>query len=852
MTKSSDLLELALTQPRLALAMATERLRSQSDPTEQSVVERAIGNAHRELREVGQSLAALHRSIDHAVDAHDSVLEGLAVMSLAATESYTGNFGIAFELMDRAETLLTGDDYLLALNQRAGLLQRAGRGGDAIEVFERALGLVETSGIPWIEGSLRLNRGVLFGYRGLIDDAIVDTRRAMAIFEAEGWSKRAADMVHNLAWLAGRKGDVVGALRLFDEAETRYAEAGVDPSGISPDRCEVLMIAGLYREAFDLATRSAHDLEASGDAIDFAEALVLVARAASAGGDLAASDRAATRARDIFAESNRRGWAAAAEILLLEAKLAEDRIGHFDLVAANDLVEQLRAGGLDGASAQAAVVAADIELSVGSPADVLEHLSVIDLDLLDPASLLRQADIEVSAHMRSGNHAAALSCCDRALIAGERDMAVLGGTELRHFVTRRLSRMADVGLRIVLSQSDPTAALVWAERLRANTVTFPPIRPPRDDILAAQLDELRAALHELDDPERARGMDRELRARSRALQHAVRTSARLAEGDVAGAPAPLVLAELRAILHGRTFIELVETGGRILRIAVSRDELEVADLAAAVDVDRSAGFLRRAVERALRNPEDQVSRALVDHSAAEFDDFCRFSDLEGTLVLSPTASLHATPWGVLPSLSGRSFSSVPSARVLIRSASAPLRQPGLLLAAGPNLEFAEREISALAAVSPDAVVLRGDMTTAANVAAAIPAGGVAHLACHGNFSAQHPMFSALSLADGPNFLYDVERWQKQPALVVLSACHAGRASIGPGEEALGFVASLLSCGVSNVVASALVVPDRVQLVAVMSAFHRGLAVGLGPGAALVHARLADPVLGGAFTCTGNG
>ena len=64
-----------------------------------------------------------------------------------------------------------------------------------------------------------MNRGVLHGWLGQIEAAEADTQRALDMFLALGWNKRAADMQHNLAWLAGRRGDIVDALRRFDLAE---------------------------------------------------------------------------------------------------------------------------------------------------------------------------------------------------------------------------------------------------------------------------------------------------------------------------------------------------------------------------------------------------------------------------------------------------------------------------------------------------------------------------------------------------------------------------------------------------------------------------------------------------------
>ena len=46
-------------------------------------------------------------------------------------------------------------------------------------------------------------------------------------------------MGHNLAWLAGRRGDLVEAFKRFDAAEQMYASLGLTGVSVFPDRCRV-------------------------------------------------------------------------------------------------------------------------------------------------------------------------------------------------------------------------------------------------------------------------------------------------------------------------------------------------------------------------------------------------------------------------------------------------------------------------------------------------------------------------------------------------------------------------------------------------------------------------------------
>ena len=219
-----------------------------------------LGNACRELRRTDESVAYLRDAVAAAEALGDDRLDGLATMSLAATLSYTGDFEASLQCAGRAVELLADDDRVVALGQQAGLLARSGRHGEALEAFTVALEAASNSIDELVCGELWMNRGVLYGWAGEIEAAEHDTRNGLDVFERLGHTKRAADLRHNLAWLAGRRGDLVEAFRRFDEAERQYEQLGLTSAAIFPDRSEVLLAAGLSREALALAERAVDDL----------------------------------------------------------------------------------------------------------------------------------------------------------------------------------------------------------------------------------------------------------------------------------------------------------------------------------------------------------------------------------------------------------------------------------------------------------------------------------------------------------------------------------------------------------------------------------------------------------------
>lgn len=114
-----------------------------------------------------------------------------------------------------------------------------------------------------------------------------------------------------------------------------------------------------------------------------------------------------------------------------------------------------------------------------------------------------------------------------------------------------------------------------------------------------------------------------------------------------------------------------------------------------------------------------------------------------------------------------------------------------------------------------------------------------HLACHAQFRADSPSFSALHLHDGALTAEQVATLSLQAQVVVLSACEtAGRESgdATGGDEWVGLVRAFLLAGAGRVVASHWPVDDRITA-SFMSNFYRLLVSGQPPAAALREAQL---------------
>jgi CHAT domain-containing protein len=153
-----------------------------------------------------------------------------------------------------------------------------------------------------------------------------------------------------------------------------------------------------------------------------------------------------------------------------------------------------------------------------------------------------------------------------------------------------------------------------------------------------------------------------------------------------------------------------------------------------------------------------------------------------------------------------------------------------------RLPHAAAEARAVAAVWRETAMVEQEATLD-RLRELAPRRRVVHLAAHGDFRADNPLFSGLALADGALTTLEVfNRLRLDAALVVLSACQTGRHVIGGGDELLGLTRAFLYAGAPSLVLSLWAVEDQ-STATLMARMHHLLAAGWAKGAALRQAQL---------------
>ncbi|HWI06085.1 MAG TPA: CHAT domain-containing protein [Solirubrobacteraceae bacterium] len=851
---------------------ALERARAARDHESASVALRALGMAALDLDDAATAVQRLRAAVEAARRARSPQRTGEARMALAFALLNEGRSAAA--LRQAGIAARTGDgDAQMAL-QHAAILERLGRMEEALAGYRRGLAAARRAGDAQTEAKLLCNRSVLHAYRGALRAAEGDLRDALRIALTLDQPLLAATMLQNLGWVATRRGDLPAALASFDAAEPVIAQAGARHGVLELDRCHALLAAGLGHEARVSAQRAVARLEENAMAAELAEARLALAEAALADGDCDAALRAAEQAAGEFERQRRPGWTALAQHAAVHAAFASGERSPSLHARARTTAGALAAAGWPAAALDARVLAARVALALGSRADAARMLEDVARARRGGPVALRVGawHAEALRRLAEDRRGSALRALRAGLAVLDEHRLSLGATELRAGAAVHGNALATLGLRLALASRRPAAVLEWAERGRAGALWQRPARPPDDAALAADLAELRTVLAAIDEAGKEAGDTRRLLRRQTDLEAAVRRRARHAAGARAEgeATAPPAVERLREALGAeRALVEFVRDGDALWAVVVERSRARLVALGASAAAQRELQALRFALRRLARGAGSavalEIARENAEHAARELD-ACLLAPLaallgDRELVLVPTGELHAVPWAALHSCAGRALSVAPSAALWLRAAERRVAagDAALVLAAGPGLPHAAAEVQALAARHPAAAVLLAADARVETVAAALETAQRAHVASHGTFRADNPLFSSLQLADGPLTVYDLERLRSAPRDMILSACDGGVSAVRPGDELMGFSGALLALGTSALIASVAPVPDE-PTHRLMLALHARLAAGDDPAPALAAARAAaldradpaDYATSAGFVCFGAG
>lgn len=852
MTSAERLLDEAASDPSGTLARGREYLED-LDPgahRDRAITLRAMSLSARFTNQIDQSIGLAERAAAAARSGGHDDLTGLALLTLSGSLAISGQTEQALSVIEAAEDETDDDEMLARLSfQKGAVLTNVGRVDESLGTFRAVLPvfrkLGDTRSLVLVLNRLGSNLVTVGG----LEEAESYLREALDLAMETDDQASIPGIEHNLGVLAAHRGDLPGALELLLSSDQRSMALAGAPAPQHVARCEVLLSAGRFEEALRLAKEIADYNEANHDVEHAANALLVAAHAALLAGRSKEAIDLSTRAGSMLISASAPSLALEAERVSLEARFREMGPNPDLLADASQIASALDADGLRVAAGHARLLAGRMAVELGRTEEAREMLVPVSAVASGPVEMRLQARLASAIlRLQDGDHRGAAAAVRSGLDLLDRYQQALVATDLRMGIERHGTELGDIGLRLAVESGRPRRILEWMERTRARALRFAPVTPSADDRIREMLANLRGI-----DAELRKADDRrpELLRKRRHIQEEIASSERTRSATLANRDSPST-AQLIAALGNATLVELGVDGEALLAVVVSSGRARLIHIGPIGDALREMRQVRFGMRRAAR-----VGRPF-DLGLLEALERVTLGSIrvpDGDAVVVPPPELISLPWAGLPSLRGRNVVVAPSADLWWRSHLRDAARGKTVVAAGPDLLQAPSEVRAVAGLYERAEVFPADATVE-EVRAGIDGASVAHIACHATFQVENPMFSSLRLGDGELNVYDIERLEKPPNVVVLSACDSGYSETRSGDELAGLTSALLGIGTRTVVASVGLVPDSPATSGLMLDFHRGLIDGFDPAVALARAQdeaFTDPaavVAAASFICVG--
>jgi CHAT domain-containing protein/tetratricopeptide (TPR) repeat protein len=304
------------------------------------------------------------------------------------------------------------------------------------------------------------------------------------------------------------------------------------------------------------------------------------------------------------------------------------------------------------------------------------------------------------------------------------------------------------------------------------------------------------------------------------------------------APADFSLATLQANLPADvTLVEYFVAGERLVAAVITREKIQILPVTV---LSRAAHFLQllrfqlskfRMGSEYIRRFEEALLRATQSHLQSLYDELIAplHPFFQGKhLIFVPHGPLHFLPFHAL--LKGEQYlcdaftiSYAPSATVLSWCQEKPTSANTSSLVFGiPDVRAPQilQEAQTVAALLPQSTLRVGDQASSSLLREIGPRSGLLHLATHGIYRQDNPMFSGIRLGDGYLNLYDLYQMRLDAKLVTLSGCATGMNFVAAGDELLGLQRGLFCAGATTLLLSLWDVHDQ-STAHLMQHFYRG-------------------------------
>jgi tetratricopeptide (TPR) repeat protein len=830
-------------------------------------VEGSYAHAAESYEEAARSFAALGEDLEAART------ESSGLQSLILTSQYDR----AHQWAAHAEAVFLkhGDVSRLArLDSNTGNIYfRQDRARDAVARYRRALDGFRTSGDAKDIAAVLSNLAVAHTNLGEFREALAAYGEAREHCRRHGLERLGAQADYNIAYLYFLRGDYAEARRLY-QISRRHCQQTGDAYHLALcdlDEAEMSLELNLTHEGESLARSAAARFDQLGMRYERAKALVSLAVAGSQKGELSSADRILKHARELFVLENNQVWPALID--LLRAVLAF-RGGRYPAASSLSSAAWKTLAGtqMPGRAAHCQILRGRLWLREGQ----VDRARATSRDALQrlggdaPPSLRFHAKLlEGEAEEAQGRWSEALACFEAARrevedLRGRLDtedlrisilkdkLAVYEGLVSLHLEAPALAaKSGSVEQALLYVQQAKSRSL--ADRLlhigapagerSAGGPGGQKIETLRQDLTWCYRQiELALLMERAGNPlapvAALRSKARAIEAELLRLHSAAETARRTTAGDGLLQPAQSAGELSAAIPSGGVLLEYFECRGRLYLFLVSRKEIRLQPLGPIAPVRQSMKLLQFQLGKHRIHPGPagmDAGLAATRHHLASLhasllgpvSDYLRQFD---HWIIAPHRHLHGIPFAALEKdgvcLQDRvDLLHTPSASVFAACRKRPpvSAEASSWVIAVPDEHNPdiEREAALVCAAIPGANAIIGTAATLSAFQSAASRCSILHLAAHGVFRRDNPMFSSIQLADGPLSLLDLSHTRLEAGLVTLSACNTGSAVSVGGDELLGLMRGFLAAGARNLLVSLWEVDDE-STTRLMAEFYRHL------------------------------
>ena len=686
--------------------------------------------------------------------------------------------------------------------------------------------------------------------------ALATYQRARVFCHENNMPLLVAQADYNIAYLYYLRGEYSHAIEALYAAR-RACEATGDAYHFALchlDLSDIYLELNLSEEAREMAHEGFLRFEKLGMGYEAAKTLANEATAYAQQGKTVQALECFTKAREMFIQEKNLVWPWLIDLyqgLLLfhEGRYFESRRL---CAAAAAFFDQ---SALSGKAALAHLLLARIALQVGDPADAQKETD----ESLSRLAQLQTPVLAYQAHLLQGQLAqarndrpAALRAFLEAKDSLETLRSRLHGEELKISFLKNRMQVYEALLDLFISGdgSDATTeeALSWMEAAKSRSMIEMifqsgqslPLGEAGQSDLVRRIRDLREELNwyyhriELEQlrPEEKSGerldtLQKKAQSHEKELLRTLRElPAREREYTTLESPSDLSVGQLQSALpQDATLVEYFSAGDRLLAAVINRDEIRILPVTVLPRVTHILQLLRfqlskfRMGSEYVRKFEDPLLRATQSHLEALYGELIaplRQYCLGKRLIIVPHGPLHFLPFHALRNgeeylCDDFTISYAPSASVFFACQEKPASTNTNSLVFGIADERAPQilqEAQSVAALLPHSTLRTGDEATSSLLREKGPQTGLLHIATHGVYRQDNPMFSGIRLGDGYLNLFDLYQMRLNADLVALSGCATGMNFVAAGDELLGLQRGLFCAGASTLLLSLWDVHDQ--------------------------------------------